>query len=66
MIGGFNYVLHSMFPKGDAKTSETISQHSSAVSQKAEALKGAAKRATDLAKAKAGPIYASCQPQTQT
>lgn len=35
-------------------------QHS--IHDKAEKMKGAAKKATDLAKQKAGPMYAACQP----
>lgn len=58
MVGGFNYVLNGMYPN---ITSSESSNHQQPQSKK-EALKDAAKKATDLAKSKAAPIYASCQP----
>nr|CAD7256266.1 unnamed protein product [Timema shepardi]CAD7394912.1 unnamed protein product [Timema cristinae]CAD7427350.1 unnamed protein product [Timema monikensis]CAD7576610.1 unnamed protein product [Timema californicum] len=63
MVGGFNCVLAAMYPQA---TAAGLSSHSPggnpASPTKKETLKDAAKKATDLAKAKAGPIYASCQP----
>jgi len=62
MVGGFNYVLTSMFPHTSVShaTSDEVANHIS--STKKDTLKDAAKKATDIAKSKAGPIYASCQP----
>jgi len=62
MVGGFNYVLTSMFPYTSVShaTSDEVANHTS--SAKKDTLKDAAKKATDIAKSKAGPIYASCQP----
>ncbi|KAJ9596301.1 hypothetical protein L9F63_012668 [Diploptera punctata] len=61
MVGGFNYVLSTMFPHTAAAKASSSEETSTQISKK-EALKDAAKKATDLAKSKAGPIYASCQP----
>ncbi|KAK7793496.1 hypothetical protein R5R35_010164 [Gryllus longicercus] len=58
MVNGFNYVLSGMFPNISHGDSTALQPPQS----KKEALKDAAKKATDLAKSKAGPIYASCQP----
>lgn len=62
MVGGFNYVLTSMFPHTSVShaTSDETANHIN--SAKKDTLKDAAKKATDIAKSKAGPIYASCQP----
>jgi len=62
MVGEFNYVLTSMFPHTSVShgTSDDVANHTS--SAKKDTLKDAAKKATDIAKSKAGPIYASCQP----
>ncbi|XP_066595928.1 protein preli-like [Prorops nasuta] len=72
---GFNYVLGNLFPQAtqenhllsqitnDSSTKHTLAedlQHS--LHNKAEKMKDAAKKATDLAKQKAGPMYAACQP----
>ncbi|PSN37194.1 PRELI domain-containing protein 1 [Blattella germanica] len=63
MVGGFNYVLSTMFPHTAAAMAHASDEVSSQVTpSKKETLKDAAKKATDLAKSKAGPIYASCQP----
>lgn len=53
MVGGFNYVLSTMFP-----LQNMITQHSTTTSK----LKDVAKNASELAKAKAAPIYASLHP----
>lgn len=60
MVGGFNYVLTIMFPNSTTTLSHMTSDE--VMTSKKETLKDAAKKATDLAKSKAGPIYASCQP----
>ncbi|KAF5270336.1 hypothetical protein FQR65_LT05524 [Abscondita terminalis] len=57
MVGGFNYVLGNMFPPHN---SPTIPVHSIATTK--SKLKDAAKNASELAKAKAAPIYASLHP----
>lgn len=62
MVGGFNYVLCMMFPHTAAAVAQASSDEISAQMTKKETLKDAAKKATDLAKSKAGPIYASYQP----
>jgi hypothetical protein len=64
MVGGFNYVLTTMFPLSAASLPHTTSDDTTnhVTSAKKETLKDAAKKATDIAKSKAGPIYASCQP----
>jgi hypothetical protein len=64
MAGGFNYVLTTMFPLTAASLPHTASGETTShmTSAKKETLKDAAKKATDIAKSKAGPIYASCQP----
>jgi hypothetical protein len=64
MVGGFNYVLTTMFPHSATSLSHMTSDEvtNQTTSAKKETLKDAAKKATDLAKSKAGPIYASCQP----
>ncbi|XP_069678249.1 protein preli-like [Periplaneta americana] len=62
MIGGFNYVLTTMFPHTASVPHTPADDITNQVASKKEALKDAAKKATDLAKSKAGPIYASCQP----
>lgn len=51
-VGGFNYVLMSMFP---LQSTITLSHGTTAATK----LKDAAKSASELAKAKAAPIYAS-------
>ncbi|KAI4457922.1 msf1/px19 related [Holotrichia oblita] len=53
MVGGFNYVLSTMFP-----LQNMITPHPSATSK----LKDVAKNASELAKAKAAPIYATLHP----
>ncbi|KRT85276.1 hypothetical protein AMK59_2151 [Oryctes borbonicus] len=53
MVGGFNYVLSTMFP-----LQNMITPHSTTTSK----FKGVAKNASELAKAKAAPIYASLHP----
>lgn len=59
MVSGFNYVLSSLFPATSVSLrEETMNQGLG--STKKDALKDAAKKATDLAKSKAGTIYASC------
>lgn len=61
MVSGFNYVLSRMFP-GRA-SQEDVSNHVSATTASGkDKLIDAAKKASDLAKAKAGTMYASCQP----
>lgn len=62
MVGGFNYVLTTMFPHAAPVPHTPSDEVTNQVASKKEALKDAAKKATDLAKSKAGPIYASCQP----
>lgn len=52
-VGGFNYVLSTMFP-----LQNMITPHPSTTSK----LKDVAKNASELAKAKAAPIYASLHP----
>lgn len=56
MVGGFNHVLVNMFP---AQTSPTTAHNVATTTSK---LKDAAKNASELAKAKAAPIYASLHP----
>lgn len=54
---------HSIVDDGIAQAKPSLAedlQHS--LQGKAEKVKDAAKKATDLAKQKAGPIYAACQP----
>lgn len=53
MVGGFNYVLSTMFPLQNMITSHTTTTSK---------LKDVAKNASELAKAKAAPIYASLHP----
>ncbi|XP_014255464.1 protein preli-like [Cimex lectularius] len=53
MVRGFNYVLSSMFPP-------SIQPH--APMTNAEKLRDAAKKASELAKAKAETLYAKCEP----
>lgn len=55
-VGGFNYVLSNMFP---AQMPGTIHH---AIPTATSKLKDAAKNASELAKAKAAPIYASLHP----
>lgn len=55
MVGGFNHVLASMFP-----SQGTTPLHTTAYTTTSK-LKDAAKNASELAKAKAVPIYASLQ-----
>lgn len=62
MVGGFNYVLCSLFPNSVVPNRDDVTTHTTNALSKKDALKEAAKKATDLAKSKAGPIYASCQP----
>lgn len=52
-VGGFNYVLSTMFPLQNMITSHTTTTSK---------LKDVAKNASELAKAKAAPIYASLHP----
>ncbi|CAG9766844.1 unnamed protein product [Ceutorhynchus assimilis] len=54
MIGGFNYVLQNMYPHQNVIHSVT--------STTANKIKDAAKNASELAKSKAAPIYASLHP----
>lgn len=64
MVGGFNHVLMTMFPLTATSLPHTSSDEATSqlTQAKKETLKDAAKKATDIAKSKAGPIYASCQP----
>lgn len=68
MVVGFNYVLNSMFPKAQTgehgPTTGSSNVNLSSVQTGKEKLKDAAKKASDLAKAKAESLYASasCQP----
>lgn len=57
-VRGFNYVLSTMFPTSPPSTH----LHPDAVSQAQSKLKGAAKKASELAKAKANSIYATYEP----
>lgn len=56
MVGGFNYVLANMFPP------HTIMSTAHNVVTTKSKLKDAAKSASELAKARAAPIYASLHP----
>ncbi|KAB0801631.1 hypothetical protein PPYR_03817 [Photinus pyralis] len=56
MVGGFNYVLANMFPP------HTITSTAHNVVTTKSKLKDAAKSASELAKARAAPIYASLHP----
>ncbi|XP_060525804.1 protein preli-like [Cylas formicarius] len=56
MVGGFNYILANLFPHQNG----VPPAHATAIA--AAKLKGAAKNASDLAKSKAAPIYASLHP----
>lgn len=58
MVGGFNYVLSNMFPLHSSIITAT-----STVTSTTNKIKDAAKNASELAKAKAAPIYASLHPQ---
>lgn len=55
-VRGFNHVLSAMFPP---PASQPPQPHSTQVQSK---LKGAAKKASELAKAKANSIYVTCEP----
>lgn len=60
MVGGFNYVLTTMFPpQTSAATVTSITAHTIMTTNK---LKDAAKSASELAKAKATPIYVGLHP----
>ncbi|CAG9836212.1 unnamed protein product [Diabrotica balteata] len=56
MVGGFNYVLSNLYPQQNALTSSYSTAKATAK------LKDAAKNASELAKSKAAPIYASLHP----
>ncbi|CAH1103924.1 unnamed protein product [Psylliodes chrysocephalus] len=56
MVGGFNYVLSNLYPHHTAFTTTY------ATVKATTKLKDAAKNASDLAKSKAAPIYASLHP----
>ncbi|XP_066149729.1 protein preli-like [Euwallacea fornicatus] len=56
MVGGFNYVLQNMFPHQHVIPSGHVAVTA------AHKLKDAAKNASELAKSKAAPIYASLHP----
>lgn len=56
MVGGYNYVLRNMFPHQHV----IPNVHSSMTA--ANKIKDAAKSASELAKSKAAPIYASLHP----
>lgn len=60
MVHGFNYVLSTMFPSAVSTHHSTTAQPTSTTAK--EKLKGAAKKASDLAKSKAGSLYISCEP----
>ncbi|XP_017781070.1 PREDICTED: protein preli-like [Nicrophorus vespilloides] len=57
MAGGFNHVLMSMYP-----VHQHLTNHATAAASAKNKLKDAAKNASELAKAKAAPIYASLHP----
>ncbi|XP_067003455.1 protein preli-like [Anabrus simplex] len=59
MVGGFNYVLRNMFPGTSSSQDDSNLQPPSTMK---ETFKDTAKKASELAKSKTGPIYASCQP----
>lgn len=56
MVGGFNYVLQNMFPHQNSIPNVNMTVTT------AHKLKDAAKNASELAKSKAAPIYASLHP----
>lgn len=57
-VKGFNYVLSTMFPMPPS----AMPQLTDPVTQAQAKLKGAAKKASELAKAKANSIYVTCEP----
>lgn len=57
MVGGFNYVLGNLFPHQGPPNVHAIVPYTTA-----NKLKDVAKNASELAKAKAAPIYASLHP----
>uniref|UniRef100_A0A1B6E3G8 PRELI/MSF1 domain-containing protein n=1 Tax=Clastoptera arizonana TaxID=38151 RepID=A0A1B6E3G8_9HEMI len=59
-VNGFNYVLFKMFRPVNMTNPDELTSQSTSSSGK-EKLIDAAKKASDLAKAKAGTMYASCQ-----
>lgn len=63
MVGGFNYVLSSLYPVSQQQQNvltNSGSTHSTTAASKK--LKDAAKNASELAKSKAAPIYATLHP----
>lgn len=56
MVGGFNHVLQNMYPH------QHVIQTGHVTATAATKLKDAAKNASELAKSKAAPIYASLHP----
>lgn len=57
MVQGFNFVLASMFPQPASLTAQhQIHQHPQSK------FKDAAKKASELAKAKANSLYVTCEP----
>ncbi|KAK9509352.1 hypothetical protein O3M35_006690 [Rhynocoris fuscipes] len=58
MVRGFNHVLATMFPVTATAHPQTIASTTTAK----EKIKDAAKKASDLAKSKAGSLYIPCEP----
>ncbi|XP_065351561.1 protein preli-like [Cloeon dipterum] len=61
---GFHHVLNLMFPGHLAPAVVHTHKHS-VLSEQKEKLRESAKRATEMAKAKARPVVAACQPEVE-
>ncbi|CAB3377426.1 Hypothetical predicted protein [Cloeon dipterum] len=61
---GFHHVLNMMFP-GHLAPAVVHTQKHSVLSEQKEKLRESAKRATEMAKAKARPVVAACQPEVE-
>ncbi|XP_059490802.1 PRELI domain-containing protein 1, mitochondrial [Neocloeon triangulifer] len=61
---GYQIVLNTMFP-GHELPALLQTQKPSVLAEQKEKLKESAKRATELAKAKARPVVAACQPEVE-
>jgi hypothetical protein len=62
MANGFNYVLTAMFPQTGLIQMQTADSGLTTLSK--DKIKDAAKKASELAKKKAGSLYASSQPSS--
>lgn len=68
MVRGFNHVLSNMFPTflahQELATASISASSSSQILSRSEKIKGAAKKASELAKSKANTLYATCEPSS--